>query len=86
MQTLTTNINDQLRSKNEEIRLNRQDAVYFRDFTNQIYNQMMDYVGDFLQRIWDKNHENELLIEKNKDLIAYCSDLNSRVAVSIIIP
>ncbi|KAG4098309.1 hypothetical protein H8356DRAFT_1308245 [Neocallimastix lanati (nom. inval.)] len=78
--TLTTNINDQLRSKNEEIRLNRQDAVYFRDFTNQIYNQMMDYVGDFLQRIWDKNHENELLIEKNKDLIAYCSDLNSRVA------
>jgi len=47
---------------------------------------MMDYVGDFLQRIWDKNHENELLIEKNKDLIAYCSDLNSRVAVSIIIP
>jgi len=78
--TLTSNINNQLRSKNEEIRLNRQDAVYFRDFTYQIYNQMMDYVGDFLQRIWDKNHENELLIEKNKDLIAYCSDLNSRVA------
>jgi hypothetical protein len=78
--TLTSHVNDQLRSKNEEIRLNRQDAVYFRDFTHQIYNQMMDYVGDFLQRIWNKNHENELLIEKNKELIAYCSDLNSRVA------
>jgi len=78
--TLTSNVNDQLRSKNEEIRLNRQDAVYFRDYTHQIYNQMMDYVGDFLQRIWNKNHENELLMEKNKDLIDYCSDLNSRVA------
>lgn len=64
--------------------MNRQDAVYFRDYTHQIYNQMMDYVGDFLQRIWNKNHENELLMEKNKDLIDYCSDLNSRVAVNIL--
>jgi len=78
--TLTSNVNDQLRNKNEEIRLNRKDAVYFRDFTNQLYKQMMEYVGDFLQRIWNKNHENELLIEKNKELIAYCSNLNSRVA------
>jgi len=78
--TLTLNVNDQLRSKNEEIRLNRQDAVYFRDFTHKLYNQMMDYIGDFLQRIWDKNHENEILMEKNRELVDYCTDLNSRVA------
>jgi uncharacterized small protein (DUF1192 family) len=78
--TLTSTVNDQVRSKNEEIRLNRQDVVYFRDFTTKIYNQMMDYVGDFLQRIWNKNHENEILIKKNKDLISYCSELNGRIA------
>ncbi|ORX54206.1 hypothetical protein BCR36DRAFT_15934 [Piromyces finnis] len=78
--TLTSTVNDQIRSKNEEIRLNRKDAVYYRDFSTQIYNQMMDYVGDFLQRIWNKNHENDILIEKNKNLIKYCTDLNGRIA------
>jgi len=78
--TLTSTVNDQLKSKNEEIRLNRKDAVYFRDFTHQIHNQMMDYVGDYLQRIWNKNHENEILIEKNRNLMNYCSDLNGRIA------
>jgi len=41
---------------------------------------MNDYLKDFFQRIWNKNHENEILLQKNRELVNYCSDLNGRVA------